>query len=134
GTGKDEADEVRAFGAGAELHARYERLYNDYLQHLRRFRRKQLVVSAAGSAAAFAVVAFWALLIRSLFVSGRTSGANLGAGAIAVPMLLMRAFGFLRMIGDLYTSGLFIDDYRPFLTLHPSLAESAHSVPSRAFR
>lgn len=33
-TGKDEAKEMRAFGAGAELRARYERLYNDYLQQL----------------------------------------------------------------------------------------------------
>jgi ATP-binding cassette subfamily B protein len=133
-TGKDEAKEVRAFGAGVELRARYERLYNDYLQQLRRFRRKQLVVSAAGSAAAFAVVAFWALLIRSIFVSGRTSGANLGAGAIAVPILLTRAFGFLRMIGDLYTSALFIEDYRDFLTLKPSSTETAESVPTGAFR
>src|SRR6516164_2547880 len=132
-TGRDEAKEVRAFGAGTELRARYERLYNDYLQQLRRFRRKQLFVSAAGSAAAFAVVAFWALLIRSLFVSGRTSGANLGAGAIAVPMLLIRVFGFLRMIGDLYTSALFIEDYREFLTLKPSLPEAAQSVPAGAF-
>ena len=133
-TGRDEAKEVRAFGAGTELRARYERLYNDYLQQLRRFRRKQLFVSAAGSAAAFAVVAFWALLIRSLFISGRTSGANLGAGAIAVPMLLIRAFGFLRMIGDLYTSALFIEDYREFLKLKPSVAETAQSVPAGAFR
>jgi ATP-binding cassette subfamily B protein len=133
-TGRDEAKEVRAFGAGVELRARYERLYNDYLQQLLRFRRKQLVVSAAGSAAAFAVVAFWALLIRSLFVSGRTSGANLGAGAIAVPMILIRAFAFLRMIGDLYTSALFIEDYREFLTLKPSPAEPAQSVPAGAFR
>lgn len=133
-TGKDEAKEVRAFGAGAELRARYERLYNDYLQQLRRFRRKQLFVSAAGSAGAFAVVGFWAVLIRSLFVSGRTSGANLGAGAIAVPMLLMRAFGFFRMIGDLYTSALFVDDYRQFLALKPPAAEPAQSAPAGAFR
>jgi ATP-binding cassette subfamily B protein len=121
-TGKDEAKEVRAFGAGVELRARYERLYDQYLQQLRRFRRKQLAVSAAGSAAAFVVVASWALLIGSLFISGRTSGANLGAGAIAIPMLMIRAFGFVRMIGDLYTSALFIEDYREFLTLKPSPA------------
>src|SRR5215831_9507087 len=133
-TGKDEAKEMRAFGAGTELRTRYERLYNDYLRQLRRFRRKQFIVSAAASAAAFAVVAFWAVFIRSLFASGRTSGANLGAGAIAVPMLLMRAFGFLRMIGDLYTSALFIEDYRRFLTLKPPLAERAQSVPAGAFR
>jgi ATP-binding cassette subfamily B protein len=133
-TGKDEAKEVRAFGVGAELRARYERLYTDYLRQLRRFRRKQLVVSAAGSAAAFAVVAFWALFIRSLFVAGRTSGANLGAGAVAVPMLLMRAFGFLRMIGDLYTSALFIEDYRQFLTLKPRSAEAPQSLPADRFR
>ncbi len=133
-TGKDEAKEVRAFGAGVELRARYERLYDDYLQQLRRFRRKQLAISAAGSFAAFVVVAFWALFIGSLFISGRTSGANLGAGAIAVPMLLVRAFGFLRMIGDLYTSALFIEDYRQFLTLKPSLAQtSPNGSPVTAF-
>jgi ATP-binding cassette subfamily B protein len=123
-TGKDEAKEVRAFGAGVELRARYERLYDQYLQQLRRFRRKQLAVSAAGSAAAFVVVAFWALFIGSLFISGRTSGPNLGAGAIAIPMLLIRAFGFLRMIGDLYTSALFIEDYREFLKLKTSPAQT----------
>jgi ABC-type multidrug transport system fused ATPase/permease subunit len=133
-TGKDEAKEVRAFGVGAELRSRYERLYNDYLQQLRRFRRKQLFVSAAGSAAAFAVVAFWAIFIRSLFVSGRTSGANLGAGAVAVPMLLMRAFGFLRMVGDLYTSALFIEDYRQFLTLKRLSAEAPQSLPADRFQ
>ena len=120
-TGKDEAKEVRAFGSGAELRARYERLYDAYLKQLRRFRRKQLAVSFLQSIATFGIVGIWAVFVGSLFVSGRTSGANLGAAAFAMPLLLGRVFGFVRRIGDLYTSALFIQDYRAFLTLKPSL-------------
>ena len=120
-TGKDEAKEVRAFGSGVELRARYERLYDEYLKQLRRFRRKQMTVSFLQSIATFAVVGIWAVFVGSLFISGRTSGANLGAAAMAMPLLLGRVFGFVRRIGDLYTSSLFIQDYRAFLTLKPSL-------------
>jgi ATP-binding cassette subfamily B protein len=136
-TGKDEAKEVRAFGSGVELRARYERLYDEYLKQLRRFRRKQMVVSLLQSVATFAIVGSWAVFIGSLFISGRTSGANLGAAAMAMPMLLGRVFGFVRMIGDLYTSSLFIQDYRSFLALKPSLKigdASAANHPAGAFR
>jgi ATP-binding cassette subfamily B protein len=119
-TGKDEAKEVRAFGSGVELRARYERLYDEYLKQLRRYRRKQMAVSLLQSMATFAVVGVWAVFVGSLFVSGRTSGANLGAAAMAMPLLLGRVFGFVRRISDLYTSSLFIQDYRAFLTLKPS--------------
>jgi ATP-binding cassette, subfamily B, bacterial len=119
-TGKDEAKEVRAFGSGVELRARYERLYDEYLKQLRRFRRKQMTISFLQSMATFAVVGIWAVFVGSLFISGRTSGANLGAAAMAMPLLLGRVFGFVRRIGDLYTSSLFIQDYRAFLTLKPS--------------
>jgi ATP-binding cassette, subfamily B, bacterial len=136
-SGKDEAKEVRAFGSGVELRARYERLYDQYLKQLRRFRRKQLAVSFLQSIATFAIVGSWAVFIGSLFISGRTSGANLGAAAMAMPLLLGRVFGFVRMIGDLYTSSLFIQDYRTFLALKPSLEmveAQAAGPPPGAFR
>jgi ATP-binding cassette subfamily B protein len=132
--GKDEAKEMRAFGAGVELRARYERLYDRYLEQLRRFRRKQALLSFAGSAATLGIVGVWALFLGNLFASGRTSGANLGAAAIAIPMLLMRAFGFVSSIGELYTSALFVQDYREFLALKPSLeASQTSSAPAGAF-
>src|SRR5262249_53921657 len=136
-TGKDEAKEVRAFGTGVELRARYERLYDEYLKQLRRYRRKRLAVSFAGSIGTMAIVGTWAVFVGNLFVTGRTSGANLGAGAVAIPLLLGRIFGFVRLIGDLYTSALFIQDYLEFLALKPSWNISAGSntePSSEAFR
>lgn len=120
-TGKDEAKEVRAFGSGVELRARYERLYDEYLKKLRRFRRKQLAFSFLQSISTFAIVGVWAVFVGSLFISGRTSGANLGAAAVAMPLLLGRVFGFVQRINGLYTSSLFIQDYHDFLILKPSL-------------
>jgi ATP-binding cassette subfamily B protein len=120
-TGKDEAKEVRAFGSGAELRSRYERLYDAYLVQLRRFRRKQMAFSFLQSISTFAIVGIWAVFVGSLFISGRTSGANLGAAAVAMPLLLGRVFGFVQRINGLYTSSLFIQDYRDFLQLKPSL-------------
>src|SRR6476646_6802699 len=120
-TGKDEAKEVRAFGAGLELRSRYERLYDEYLKQLRRFRRKQMAFSFLQSISTFAIVGIWAVFVGSLFISGRTSGANLGAAAVAMPLLLGRVFGFVQRINGLYTSSLFIEDYRAFLALKPSL-------------
>jgi ATP-binding cassette, subfamily B, bacterial len=119
-TGKDEAKEVRAFGSGVELRARYERLYDVYLVQLRRFRRKQMAFSFLQSISTFAIVGIWAVFVGSLFISGRTSGANLGAAAVAMPLLLGRVFGFVQRINGLYTSSLFIQDYRDFLQLKPS--------------
>jgi ATP-binding cassette subfamily B protein len=119
-TGKDEAKEVRAFGVGIELRGRYERLYDDYLKQLKSFRRKRMAMNFAASIGTFGIVGAWALFIGSLFLTGRTSGANLGAGAVAIPLLLGRIFGFVRLFGDLYTSALFIQDYREFLALKPS--------------
>jgi ATP-binding cassette, subfamily B, bacterial len=120
-TGKDEAKELRAFGSGVELRSRYERLYDAYLVQLRRFRRKQMAFSLLRSISTFAIVGIWAVFVGSLFVSGRTSGANLGAAAVAMPLLLGRVFGFVQRINGLYTSSLFIQDYRDFLQLKPSL-------------
>jgi ATP-binding cassette, subfamily B, bacterial len=120
-TGKDEAKEVRAFGSGVELRSRYERLYDAYLVQLRRFRRKQMAFSFLQSMSTFAIVGIWAVFVGSLFISGRTSGANLGAAAVAMPLLLGRVFGFVQRINGLYTSSLFIQDYRDFLRLKPSL-------------
>ena len=119
-TGKDEAKEVRAFGSGVELRSRYERLYDDYLKQLRRFRRKQMAFSFLQSMSTFAIVGIWAVFVGALFISGRTSGANLGAAAVAMPILLGRVFGFVQRINGLYTSSLFIQDYRDFLQLKPS--------------
>jgi ATP-binding cassette, subfamily B, bacterial len=68
-TGKDEAKEVRAFGSGGELRARYERLYDEYLKQLRRFRRKQLAVSFLQSMSTFAIVGIWAVFVGSLATS-----------------------------------------------------------------
>jgi ATP-binding cassette subfamily B protein len=120
-TGKDEAKEVRAFGSGVELRSRYERLYDAYLVQLRRFRRKQMAFSFLQSISTFAIVGTWAGFVGSLFISGRTSGANLGAAAVAMPLLLGRVFGFVQRINGLYTSSLFIQDYRDFLQLKPSV-------------
>ncbi len=120
-TGKDEAKEVRAFGSGVELRARYERLYDEYLKQLRGFTRKQMALNFLQSISTFAVVGTWAVFVGNLFISGRTSGANLGAAAGAMPLLLGRVFGFVQMINGLYTSSLFIQDYRDFLALKRSL-------------
>jgi ATP-binding cassette subfamily B protein len=120
-TGKDEAKEVRAFGSGVELRSRYERLYDEYLKQLRRFRRKQMAFSLLQSISTFAIVGSWAVFVGSLFISGRTSGANLGAAAVAMPLLLGRVFGFVQRINGLYTSSLFIQDYRDFLQLKPAV-------------
>jgi ATP-binding cassette, subfamily B, bacterial len=131
-TGKDEAKEVRAFGSGAELRSRYERLYDDYLKQLRRFRRKQMAFSFLQSMSTFAIVGVWAVFVGSLFISGRTSGANLGAAAVAMPILLGRVFGFVQRINGLYTSSLFIQDYRDFLQMKPSAQVEARSADSAA--
>jgi ATP-binding cassette subfamily B protein len=130
-TGKDEAKEVRAFGSGVELRSRYERLYDAYLAQLRRFRRKQMAFSFLQSMSTFAIVGIWAVFVGSLFISGRTSGANLGAAAVAMPLLLGRVFGFVQRINGLYTSSLFIQDYRDFLRLKPAVqgVESTSAEP-----
>src|SRR5262249_22602843 len=96
--------------------------YDEYLKQLRRFTRKQMAFSFLQSISTFVIVGSWAVFVGNLFLSGRTSGANLGAAAVAMPILLGRVFGFVQRINGLYTSSLFIQDYQDFLKLKPASA------------
>lgn len=116
-TAKDEAKEVRAFGSGKLLRQRYEKRYDEYLVQLRRQARRRMVVALMMQLATIAVVGSWIGLIVYLFTSGRSGVAELGAAAVAAPVLLARFAGLGSTMSNLFQASLFIADFRSFLDL-----------------
>jgi len=133
-TGREEAKEVRAFDLGRYLRRRYDELYAQRIEGLRRLTRQRLgrsLVAACGSsgltAAAIAFLAF-------LYVEGRVGLAGLGAAVAAVVQLGGRLSLLTAGASQLYEAGLFVEDYTSFVALADEHAAApAPHRPDRGF-
>ncbi|MGI9085998.1 MAG: ABC transporter ATP-binding protein [Aeromicrobium sp.] len=115
-TGRDEAKEVRAFGAADHLRARYDDRYRRELAALRdvsRLRARRSLV--AGLGATIITVAVLATLIV-LTIEGRVDLADAAVGAVAVQQLSMRVRGVNGAVSSIQEASLFLEDYADFLS------------------
>jgi ATP-binding cassette subfamily B protein len=127
-TGREAAQEIRAFNATRYLRERYDVLTAERLGMLQEFvagRFRVAAVAAAASAVGFAIA------LGSLAVLLGTERIDI-AGAVtagaAMQLLTGRMTALFLSAGKLVETGLFLDDFRLFLKLGES--ESAESEPA----
>ncbi|MGI8759543.1 MAG: ABC transporter ATP-binding protein [Acidimicrobiales bacterium] len=129
-TGKELAQELRAFALAPYLRRRWERLYDERIAELRDINRhrlrRSLVASVAGSVLGAANVA----LLVGLLLAGRMSVAAAVAAAVAVQQLNGRLNAVAGTTGMLFENTLFINDYDSFLELAPVVQAARPTGPA----
>jgi ATP-binding cassette subfamily B protein len=114
-TAREPAAEVRAFGLGAYLSARFDELSRARETELRALLRRQWRRMLLGQAAFALAVAGVLAVLAWLFASGRADGAALIAAGVGVAQIaaLVGALGY--PVGELSEAALFLGDQRAFL-------------------
>ncbi|MEU7868951.1 ATP-binding cassette domain-containing protein [Dactylosporangium sp. NPDC049140] len=118
-TAREPAAEVRSFGLGAHLAARYEELSRARETELRTLLRRQFRRMLLGQAA-FAVAVLAVLgLLGWLFASGRAPAAALIAAAIGVAQIAALLGGLGYPVGELAEAALFLGDQQALVAPPP---------------
>ncbi|HET6360627.1 MAG TPA: ABC transporter ATP-binding protein, partial [Gemmatimonadota bacterium] len=140
-TGREPAQELRVFGATSFLRRRYDDITRERLSKLRAFLRRRLKVAMFGTVGgAFgAAIALGALVW--LVLTERVDVATAVAAGAAMQMLISRFNTVTRSIGNLVEAGMFLDDYRTFMSRYAAAVEtrrekasaSGNSRPSHVF-
>lgn len=134
--GRNSAKEVRAFNLASFLRARYDRLYDERIDELRKLARRRTGRSLLGSLASSGVTVGTIGMLSWLYVSDRMSLAAAGAAIFGLYQLANRLQALHFSATSLYEATLFIRDYSSFLTLEPEVeaAEGKRPAPERFSR
>ena len=128
-TGREQAQEVRAFGLAPHLRARHDRLYEERMRGLREVVRSQLVWSALGNLAAAAVIAAALIGLLALTLDDRVELGSAAAAATAIALLGQRltyaGFG----AANLMESAFFVDDFLSFVRAAEELPMQPAGAP-----
>ncbi len=118
-TGRNEAKEIRAFGAGNALRARHDDRSQSYLAALRRHVRVRQSYALAGVAtSAIALGMSLAMLVWFLSI-GRITLAEAGAAMLGIRLLSSRIDQLFQSVAGLFESSVFLEDLDRFLGLAP---------------
>lgn len=115
--GRDEAKEVRAFGLGQYLLARWNDLYDQRLADLRRVARRQLSYSLLATVVIAVVLGSTVLLVAWLAATGRVSLSEAGIAVAGIAVIGARLTGAGYSAASLSEAGFYLDDFNTFLTL-----------------
>ncbi len=131
--GRNAAKEVRAFNLASFLRGRYDRLYDERIEELRRLARRRTGRSLIGSLMSSGVTVGTIGMLSWLYVSDRMSLAAAGAAVFGLYQLANRLQTLHFSATSLYEATLFIRDYSTFLTLEPQVetAEGKNPAPER---
>jgi ABC-type multidrug transport system fused ATPase/permease subunit len=130
--GRNAAKEVRAFNLASFLRSRYDRLYDERIDELRKLARRRTGRSLLGSIASSAVTVGTIGMLSWLYVSDRMSLAAAGAAIFGLYQLANRLQALNFSATSLYEAMLFIRDYSSFLTLEPAVVASEGTRPAPA--
>jgi ATP-binding cassette subfamily B protein len=138
---REAAKEVRLFGATSFLRSRYDVLTEERLARLRQFLKERLGVAMIGTLAGAvgATIALGALVW--LVVTERIDVATAVTAGVAMQLLISRFSSMTNSIGSLVEAGMFLDDYRTFLTMGAQAStdstapsDNPPALPTRAFQ
>jgi ATP-binding cassette subfamily B protein len=128
-TGREQAQEVRAFGLAPHLRARHDRLYDERMRGLRSVVRSQLVWSAVGNLVAAAVIAGALIGLLALTLDDHVELGSAAAAATAIALLGQRltyaGFG----VANLMESAFFVDDFLSFVRAADELPQQPTGAP-----
>ena len=128
--GRDEAKEVRAFGLGRHLLARWNRLYDDRLIDLRQVARRQLRYSLLATAVIGVVLGATVLLVAWLAASGQVSLSEAGIAVAGIAVIGARLTGAGYSAASLSEAGFYLDDFNTFLALGTPPVPASNPAPS----
>jgi ATP-binding cassette subfamily B protein len=131
-SGKDAAKELRAFGLAGFLRERFDRLYDEHMDELRKVARRRLRVAVLGNLATTVVLAGIVAALLVLALSGRIDLADAGTAAGAVFVLGERLMNAVFSAGMLYESSLFIEDFTSFVAMAPEVEARRSRGPAPA--
>jgi ATP-binding cassette subfamily B protein len=116
-TGRDEAKEVRAFGAENALRTRHDDRALGVLSALRRHVRCRQSYALAGVATSSVALGLSLAMLVWLLSIGRISLADAGAAALGVRLLSSRFDQFFQSAAGLFESSVFLEDLDQFFSL-----------------
>jgi ATP-binding cassette subfamily B protein len=128
--GRNAAKEVRAFNLASFLRQRYDRLYDERIDELRKLARRRTGRSLLGSLTSSGVTVATIGMLSWLYVSDRMSLAAAGASIFGLYQLANRLQTLHFSATGLYEATLFIRDYSSFLTLEPVVEAAEGTFPA----
>lgn len=128
--GRDEAKEVRAFGLGGFLLARWTHLYEDRLTDLRKVARRQLRYSLLATAVIGGLLGATVLLVAWLAASGRVSLSEAGIAVAGIAVIGARLTSAGYSAASLSEAGFYLDDFHTFLALGSAPLPLRSQAPS----
>ena len=131
-TEKDPAKEVRAFGLGDYLTARHTVLYDRHMTELRKTTRKRFRIAVASTFGLSAALGAGMAGLLALALSGRLELAETATAAGALLILGERIMTTVGSVGDMYESGLFVEDFTTFLAIAPVTHGATGTQPAPA--
>ncbi len=127
-TDRATASEVRSYGLATDLRGRWDAASEEWIGAVRRHARRRTRTILAGELLTALVAAGLLVAVVAAIDAGRLSVAQAGAVAVAVPLLANRSRQFVRGVGAILESGLFLDDLTDF---HATPVEpEAHDGPA----
>jgi ABC-type multidrug transport system fused ATPase/permease subunit len=130
-TGREQAQEVRAFGLAGHLRGRHERLYDERMRGLRAVIRRQLIWSAAGNLVAAVVVAGVLVGLLALTLDDHVALGSAAAAAAAIALLGQRLTYLGYGVSNLMESAFFVDDFLSFVRATEDLPRGPSGGPAR---
>lgn len=116
-TGRDEAKEVRAFGAECALRSRHDDRSREYLGALRSHVRVRQAYALGGVATSTIALVLTLGLLVWLLSEGRIGLADAGAAALGIRLLSGGLDRVFQSMGGLFQSSVFLSDLERFLNL-----------------
>jgi ATP-binding cassette subfamily B protein len=129
-TGKDPAKEVRAFGLGPYLTTRHAALYDQHMTELRRTTRHRFRIAIVGTLGLAAALGAGLTGLLYLALSSRLGLAEAATAAGALLILGERIMMTVGSVGDVYESGLFVEDFTTFLATAPTQHAATGTRPA----
>ena len=127
---REPAKEVRSLGIATYLRGRYERLYDERIAALRQMARRQLRFSTLANLATGVFLGLTLMLVAWLTTTERVSLPAAGVAVAGVAVVGARLSGAGWAAGSLSEAALFVDDYRSFVDLLPSLRSNRPTGPA----
>ena len=131
-TGRDEAKEVRAFGLGRHLLARWRALYDERIAELRKVARRQLRFTLLSTLTIALLLGGTILAVGWLATTGAVSLSEAGIAIAGIAVVGTRLTEAGYAAASLSEAGFYLDDFAAFLAMG-STDEAERAGPPPGF-